>query len=85
MFKVGDIVYLKSGSPPLTVITDDGSNATVQWFNGAAPEETAFPEGALSAVDPAPVLKQAAAVADAQAAIADPLPSPAQQSLTLGT
>lgn len=80
MFNVGDIVYLKSGGPAMTVISDDGKQTTVQWFNGSAPQSTAFPDATLVTDDPAPVLQQALIVANAQAAVDNPVPVKVSQA-----
>lgn len=51
---VGVIVYLKSGSPPLTVfdqiLRDD--LVCVEWFNGNTVERDAFHKDCLTTTDP---------------------------------
>ncbi len=52
-FDVGDVVYLKSGSRPMTVI--DGSKSgdvTLQWDNGQSLAGGSLPEAALTLKDP---------------------------------
>ena len=48
--KVGDVVYLKSGSPPLTIVQLNGGNASVMWFahEMSAPQGAEFPLDALT-------------------------------------
>lgn len=40
IFEPGDVAYLRSGSPPLTItaLSEDGSIANVRWFE----DETSF-------------------------------------------
>jgi uncharacterized protein YodC (DUF2158 family) len=40
LFKVGDIVRLKSGSPQMTVIAISNNYATVSWFDENVRRET---------------------------------------------
>ncbi len=52
-FEIGDVVYLKSGSRPMTVI--DGSKSgdvTLQWDNGQSLAGGSLPEAALTLKDP---------------------------------
>lgn len=54
--KVGDVVFLKSGGPALTV-TDLGllaedTDVIVCWFNGVAYARVTLPQGALTKVNP---------------------------------
>lgn len=54
--KAGDVVYLKSGSPPLTVVDTDtfrASHVDVCWFNGNEKRVTSFHRDALTKVNPA--------------------------------
>jgi uncharacterized protein YodC (DUF2158 family) len=47
-WKTGDIVQLKSGSPPMTVKGYyDGKLVTCQWFAGKKSERDNFPEDSL--------------------------------------
>jgi uncharacterized protein YodC (DUF2158 family) len=41
--KVGDTVYLKSGSPRLTIAAIDGDQARVAWVSDGTLQETYFP------------------------------------------
>lgn len=54
--QVGDVVYLKSGSRPMTVTAVDGTTHTCDWDGGSKQ----FPEAALTIIDPAPALAHAA-------------------------
>jgi uncharacterized protein YodC (DUF2158 family) len=40
IFKVGDVVRLKSGSPQMTVIAISNNYATVSWFDENVRRET---------------------------------------------
>jgi uncharacterized protein YodC (DUF2158 family) len=42
-FEAGDIVYLKSGSPPLTVVSWDSGQIWVTWFERDAPNNLRAP------------------------------------------
>ena len=52
-FKVGDVVYLKSGSPAMTVedFFDDGRVQTI-WFDGAETKKQGFQPDVLTKDDP---------------------------------
>lgn len=55
--KQGDVVYLKSGSPELTVTTVDPENeATVEvgvaWMDGSIVRHTSFPAACLTKTKP---------------------------------
>lgn len=53
IFKVGDIVKIKSGGPDMTVQTvptERASNYRCQWFAGKKLEFGLFPEGSLELV-----------------------------------
>lgn len=58
-FDIGDVVYLKSGSRPMTVITlpakgDDGVQiVSLQWDNGQTLSGGSLPEASLTLIDPA--------------------------------
>lgn len=58
MFKVGDVVKLKSGGPAMTVIEAakpgfSGDTVSVSWFrNDGACDQARLPVLALTAVDP---------------------------------
>ena len=73
--QIGDVVYLKSGSRPMTVVQIDteekvGEVATCSWDGGSQ----RFPAAALTTVDPLPDLQHAQAKAVAQKELDDPLP-----------
>lgn len=46
-FRAGDVVHLKSGSPPLVVQLVDGDHITVGWFHDGAACEAEFPPQCL--------------------------------------
>lgn len=50
MFKTGDVVMLKSGSPNLTVIEAGEKGVRVVYFDGPKRIEEMFPEAVLVAV-----------------------------------
>ena len=55
-FPVGTIVYLKSGSPPLTVSDMPGVNEDciqVEWFDGNQPRRDVFHQDSLTTERPA--------------------------------
>ncbi len=43
MFKIGDVVQLKSGSPDMTMVTVNGEDCEVWWFEGAELMKAIFP------------------------------------------
>lgn len=48
-FPVGTVVYLKSGSPKLTVIYNNNEGlATVAWIEGLTATQQSFPETCLT-------------------------------------
>jgi uncharacterized protein YodC (DUF2158 family) len=55
-FKIGDLVYLKSGSPAMTVKKTDNVNGqslvTCTWFEGNKKFEEEFQEELLTKQDP---------------------------------
>lgn len=56
MFKPGDIVLLKSGSPKMTVNSVNGNTITCVWFVGTTCNKQAFNADALEAyVAPEPL------------------------------
>jgi uncharacterized protein YodC (DUF2158 family) len=60
--KVGDVVYLRSGSPPLTVVALRPSPAMFDrvecmWVVNGAAQHATFPEEALTQIDPAELLR----------------------------
>lgn len=55
----GDIVWLKSGGPPMTVNSLDGTNVNVQWFVGNQFQTASLPAASLTTTDPAPALARA--------------------------
>jgi uncharacterized protein YodC (DUF2158 family) len=50
-FKPGNLVSLKSGSPPLTVEKPEGDGCWCTWFDGAKREHAFFATKVLIAVD----------------------------------
>lgn len=54
MFKAGEIVYLKVGSPPLVVGEDalDNDLVMVEWFSGAEVKRETFHPGCLLSETP---------------------------------
>ena len=72
---VGEIVYLKSGSVPMVVVSSNQKDGiTTQWMSGATVSSATFPASALVPVDPKPALDHERAKAEAQLEIDDPLP-----------
>ena len=53
IFKIGDIVQLKSGGPKMTV-TNHGSKGEIycSWFGGSKKESAPFPPDALKVPEP---------------------------------
>jgi uncharacterized protein YodC (DUF2158 family) len=49
-YHIGQTVYLKSGSPALTVIASDGDKTTVEWDGGDKTERHAFPSVCLKPI-----------------------------------
>lgn len=73
---IGDTVFLKSGSLPLTVVKEDPNDGvTVSWFAGATSYSQMFPPDALVASDPQPAIDHARDKAKAQLSVDDPLPT----------
>ena len=69
--KPGDVVFLKSGSPAMTLVEDSGNGTFVgKWFDGSANRQDSFPGVALTADDPTQALEQARL--DRAAAVATP-------------
>lgn len=57
---IGDIVYLKSGSLPMTIVKAEPDGAyIVQWLMGMALTSANLPDAALCDVDPAPAINKA--------------------------
>lgn len=58
MATIGDVVYLKSGGPPMTCtyVRDDGVGPVVgtNWFNGGLLMSGSFDEATLMPTDPQP-------------------------------
>ena len=50
--KTGDVVYLKSGSPALTVQEVDGEDVYVSWFKGEGFERNRFKIAQLTTEKP---------------------------------
>lgn len=60
---VGDVVYLKSGSPPMTVTEVlPNTNVGTHWFAGSTMLAATFPENALMIETPSPKIAAAEAV-----------------------
>jgi uncharacterized protein YodC (DUF2158 family) len=63
---LGDVVYLKSGGPPMTVTEilpradQSGVDVGLHWFGGSAMLAGTFPASALVVTDPAPNIDKAA-------------------------
>lgn len=49
---VGQIVWLKSGGPAMTVDQIMDKLISCKWFNGATAAQSNFPEAALTETDP---------------------------------
>ena len=49
IFEPGDVVFLRSGSPPLTItaFSDDGKTANVRWFDEDTSYRDAIPVAGL--------------------------------------
>lgn len=56
-FKVGDIVQLKSGGPPMTVKALDGDDVICMWFEGKRTLDGRFPAETLGKYDSRVVLR----------------------------
>jgi uncharacterized protein YodC (DUF2158 family) len=56
-FSVGDIVHLKSGGPPMTVVRDKDEKGCVHvaWFDGAKANEGTVDVRALKSPPPEPI------------------------------
>lgn len=53
VFEPGQVVYLKSGSPPLTVYSVRGDgHVNVEWFHDGKPHRDAFPAECLTTTEP---------------------------------
>lgn len=50
IFKVGDIVQLKSGGPHMTVADADKSQIRCQWFAGKKMEHGYFPSESIEPI-----------------------------------
>lgn len=57
MFNIGDLVYLKSGSPSMTVSAVDGDNITCDWMQGSQHNSRIFQAAMLVSEDPEPQLE----------------------------
>lgn len=55
-FNVGDVVYLKSGGPAMTVhrLIDDRENVECKWFQDDELEVSIFTQGSLTKENPKP-------------------------------
>jgi uncharacterized protein YodC (DUF2158 family) len=59
---IGDVVFLKSGGPPMTVTEIlPGGGVGLHWFSGALMMAGTFPAISLVVTDPSPVLTKAQA------------------------
>lgn len=55
--EIGDVVYLKSGGPSMTVQAfPEKDSVQVQWFSGSEPRSAEFPVASLVVDDPTPAL-----------------------------
>lgn len=62
---IGDVVYLKSCSPAMTVTSIlPNTNVGVNWFSGQILQAGTFPENTLTAYFPCPALAHAQRVID---------------------
>lgn len=66
--EIGDVVYLKSGSPPMTVVKlySDAKEVDLQWQTGSTLTSTHTAEAALTSIDPGPELRNALAIREAE-------------------
>lgn len=71
---IGDIVYLKSGGPPMSVIAERADGTVTQWFAGSTVNSATFPTEALQPGDPSVVLAHQREKEAAQLRLDDPLP-----------
>lgn len=51
LFKAGDLAFLRSGGPCMTVTAASGKSVTCQWFDEDALCEGTFPADALKGPD----------------------------------
>ncbi len=62
---LGDVVYLKSGGPPMTVTEilprpdQSGTDVGLKWFGGGSMSAGTFPANSLVPVDPLPSIQKA--------------------------
>jgi uncharacterized protein YodC (DUF2158 family) len=62
---VGDVVYLKSGGPPMTVTEilprpdASGTDVGLKWFGGANMMAGTFPASTVVVLDPLPAIQEA--------------------------
>lgn len=74
---VGDVVYLKSGSLPMTIIKEDEKDGvTVSWAVGSSLNSQILPMEAVTPNDPQPSIDHARDKVRAQLVVDDPLPKP---------
>lgn len=58
--QIGDVVYLKSGGPAMTITEQTGDGKFgVHWFAGLAMSAATFSETVLTVTDPTPALQAA--------------------------
>ncbi len=64
---IGDVVYLKSGGPPMTVTEilpradQSGTDVGLRWFGNTQMMAGTFPATSLVVTDPAPTIEKSAA------------------------
>ncbi len=64
---IGDVVYLKSGGPPMTVTEilpradQSGTDVGLRWFGNTQMMAGTFPATSLVVIDPAPTIEKSAA------------------------
>lgn len=74
MASIGDVVYLKSGGPAMTVSGNpDGPKVSVRWMVGGGVSEDSFASAMLTADNPAIVISHANAKAQAALDVSDPI------------
>lgn len=56
--QVGDIVYLKSGSRPMTIVRSGGTGLWECAWDSGTIGSTTYPELALTTVDPRPAIRR---------------------------
>ncbi len=59
-FDIGDIVYLKSGSGPMTTVALGDTEVRVNWFNIAELRCETFPKKALTLISDSAIIAKSA-------------------------